>query len=259
MDTQQTEQVVIDESVFKSISLEQAKNFLDLRKKASSLIALGVFLCIVSPTPLIIISGLIDANKMPDYSIFIGLAMLLIIVAIAVVLFVCCGLSNTEYAFLNSEPFNAEIGVTGHTSNEKSKFSRKYITFILAGIMLCIISPLPMIFVMSTTNSLVLLTSLVATVYIIAAAVALLVFAGVRYASMQKLLKQGDYTDVAKKIKKKKDTILNVYWIAVTAIYLVWSFASGSWGFTWIVWPVAGVLSVIISIVCNQVLIPKEK
>lgn len=37
-------------------------------------------------------------------------------------------------------------------------------------------------------------------------------------------------------------TVAVVYWPLCTAIYLAWSFISGDWGSTWIVWPVAGVL-----------------
>ena len=31
-----------------------------------------------------------------------------------------------------------------------------------------------------------------------------------------------------------------IYWCAVTAVYLAWSFLSGDWHITWVVWPVAG-------------------
>src|SRR5690606_42043861 len=33
-----------------------------------------------------------------------------------------------------------------------------------------------------------------------------------------------------------------IYWPVATAIYLGWSFLSGDWDVTWVVWPIAGVL-----------------
>ena len=36
--------------------------------------------------------------------------------------------------------------------------------------------------------------------------------------------------------------IAGIYWTLVTAGYLAWSFWSGEWNRTWIIWPVAGVL-----------------
>ena len=35
---------------------------------------------------------------------------------------------------------------------------------------------------------------------------------------------------------------MNVYWYTVTCIYMIWSFLTFSWHFTWIIWPVAGVI-----------------
>ena len=35
--------------------------------------------------------------------------------------------------------------------------------------------------------------------------------------------------------------VAGIYWTLVTAGYLAWSFWSGEWNRTWIIWPVAGV------------------
>ena len=54
----------------------------------------------------------------------------------------------------------------------------------------------------------------------------------------QKLLEEGDFTRLNKKIGKYD----GIYWAIVLAIYLGWSFITMKWEFTWIVWPIAGVL-----------------
>ena len=33
-----------------------------------------------------------------------------------------------------------------------------------------------------------------------------------------------------------------MYWPVAAAVCLAWSFLSGDWGITWVVWPIAGVL-----------------
>ena len=38
------------------------------------------------------------------------------------------------------------------------------------------------------------------------------------------------------------EALASTYWCIVIAGYLAWSFLSGDWGKTWIVWPIAGVL-----------------
>ena len=41
----------------------------------------------------------------------------------------------------------------------------------------------------------------------------------------------------------KYKAILNIYWIAVTVVYLGVSFLTFQWGITWIIWPLAAVFS----------------
>ncbi|MCI5535733.1 MAG: hypothetical protein SOV50_03415 [Lentihominibacter sp.] len=45
-----------------------------------------------------------------------------------------------------------------------------------------------------------------------------------------------------RKRSRKIEPFGGIYWCTVTAVYLGWSFWSGRWDFTWIIWPVAGVL-----------------
>ena len=52
-----------------------------------------------------------------------------------------------------------------------------------------------------------------------------------------KLLEDGDYT----RLNKRASRWDSIYWSIATAIYLCWSFISGRWQSTWIVWPIAGV------------------
>ena len=71
---------------------------------------------------------------------------------------------------------------------------------------------------------------------------AVFVVTGLRWASMQKILQSGDYTPTEKKRNRKEEALSAAYWMLATAVYLGWSFTTGDWKDTWIVWPVAGVL-----------------
>lgn len=48
---------------------------------------------------------------------------------------------------------------------------------------------------------------------------------------------------------RKLRSIMSIYWSVVTAVYLLWSFLTMHWHITWIIWPIAGVLSGIIKAV----------
>ncbi|MBQ3962698.1 MAG: hypothetical protein II678_04040 [Erysipelotrichaceae bacterium] len=54
----------------------------------------------------------------------------------------------------------------------------------------------------------------------------------------EKLLEEGDY----KRINKKISSYDGIFWSVATAVYLGWSFYTNDWHRSWIVWPIAGVL-----------------
>ena len=56
-----------------------------------------------------------------------------------------------------------------------------------------------------------------------------------------------------KAVKKKFEIYSTAYWCIATAIYLGWSFLSVRWDYTWILWPVAGVLFGAVSVVARGI------
>ena len=94
---------------------------------------------------------------------------------------------------------------------------------------------------------------------LVAAAVFLFVRFGSIHSSYQKILQEEDYTKERKQINKKLAWFPSVYWTLTTAIYLAYSFATERWDFTWIVWPVAGVLFVAVYCILQAVVHGKNK
>lgn len=87
---------------------------------------------------------------------------------------------------------------------------------------------------------------------IVAVAVNLFVRVGIINSSFDVLLQEGDYT-----VKKKKEApvvgaVMLVYWLSFDAIYLGWSFPTGKWDISWVVWPIAGVLSPIVALITRM-------
>lgn len=72
--------------------------------------------------------------------------------------------------------------------------------------------------------------------------------------SFDTLLQEGDYSDGEKRAAKTLQLVSGAYWCLATAGYLGRSFASGNWQFTWIVWPVAGVLFTAVMLVARLVI-----
>mgnify|MGYP007120251081 FL=1 len=74
---------------------------------------------------------------------------------------------------------------------------------------------------------------------------AVLVSGGVYWVAMDRLLEEDDYARPRKRQNGVVGAVSGIYWLVVTAAYLLWTF--GPWWDaqpqdTWILWAVAGVL-----------------
>lgn len=238
----------------KRITLAQANDFLEWRKTASVRIAAGTFLCIIAAIPLLILGA---ATEVPAYHISenaaagIGLTALLIIVAIAVAVFILCGSQNAPFAFLDKEPFETEYGVTGMVKEKQKGFRGTYTKFNVIATCLCVISPVPLFIAIFLQKDFLTVIMLTVTMLIAGIGTALYIISGVRWASMQKLLKEGEFAPNEKRKNRIKDTIGKAYWLITTAIYLGWSFLTDDWQITWVVWPIAGIMFAVVMCLCN--------
>ena len=122
------------------------------------------------------------------------------------------------------------------------------------GVVLCIISCIPLITVsILGAADFVILYMVVLLLLIVCGAVNLLVRSAGMNAAYDKLLQQGDYTISEKKKSPVMSAVSSIYWSIAVVIFLGWSFLTNDWGYTWIVWPIAGVLYGVIATITHAV------
>ena len=234
-----------EDSAIRRLTLAEANEYLALRKKASVRMAAATFLCIVSVIPLLILGALAE---IPAYGISkntasaTGLIVLFLFIAAAVAVFLSCSIKNGPYAFLDKEPFDTEYGVTGMVSERQRQYKSTHTRCNMVGTMLCILSPVPIFIGMAVGSDFSMILAVCATLLLAGIGAAVFIVTGLRWASMQKILQSGDYAPAEKKRNEREAALSAVYWTLATAAYLGWSFTTGDWKNTWIVWPVAGVL-----------------
>jgi transcriptional regulator with XRE-family HTH domain len=251
----------------KRINITQANEFIEWRKSAAKRIAVATFLCIFSVIPLLILGAAEEVHELgiPEKLATgiglgdIGLIALFLIVAIAVAIFVFCGFKNAPYEFIDKEPFETEYGVKGMVRERQKAFRNTYVKCNVIGTCICVISPVPLFVGAFVKNGFFTVIALTVTMLFAGIGAMFFIYAGVQWASMQKLLKEGEFAPLEKKKSKVRETVGTLYWLVVTAVYLVWSFTTFNWQTTWIVWPVAGVLFAGIMIACNLLIEKNEK
>lgn len=241
----------------KRITLTQANDYLDWRKAASVRIAVGVFLCVIAAIPLLLLGAMAEV---PDYPIpenlaaGLGLIILLILVALAVAIFIFCGYKNAPYDFIDKEPFETEYGVAGMVKERQKAYRSTYIRCRILGACICVLSPIPLFIGIAADSQIFTVLMLTVTMVLAGIGVVFFIISGERWESMQKLLSEGEFTPEERRKSRIKGKVSGIYWLIVTAIYLGWSFITSAWGFTWIVWPVAGVLFAVVMCICNLLL-----
>ena len=245
------------DTTVKRISIEEANVYIEQRKKASWRIALATFLCILSPITLIVLSIL---SELPNAIVTemtagaVGLTVLFAFVLCAVPIFIYCGFKNQPYEFLDKNiPFELEYGVKGLVTEKKNAFRPTYIAYNIIATCLCIFSVVPLVMLSFTENEILVAVALALMMIIVGIGVGMFIVVGTQNASMQKLLKEGEFTEKEKKRTGVKEVVGFCYWGVLTAIYLVVSFLNNQWNLSWIIFAVGGVLFPVVMCICNYV------
>lgn len=227
------------------VTQDEVDSYLNVKRTMGIQIGIGVFLCIMAPAMLILLSGLADngvifnglsgsAKSMP------GLIVLFLMITAAVGTFIYSGMNFERYKYM-------ELGVQLPNSieaNLKQKynsFTPKFYLSIITGVCLIIISPINL-FIVALMYGDEQVIGVVIMLTIIAFSVFLFVYAGTIRESYERLLKVGDYTVKTKKEDKVIGAVASIVWPLAVIIYLCSGFIYGLWGTAWIVFPITGLL-----------------
>lgn len=239
----------------KRVSIEEANTYLLQRKHSAWRIAIATFLCILSPITLIILgaaSELAGTNISDEFVGIIGLVALFSFILCAVPIFIYTGFKNEPYAFLDKNiPFELEYGIEGMVKERKRAFRNTYVRFNIIATCICIFSPIPLIISSFGGNGFISAIMLALTIIIAGIGSAIFIVVGVQNASMQKLLREGEYSEEEKARSGLREAIGFAYWGVITAIYLSISFIWNAWHISWLVFAIGGILFPAAMSVCN--------
>ena len=245
------------DTAVKRISIEEANAYIEQRKKAAWRIAFATFMCIISPITLIVLSIL---SEQPGAIVTemtagaVGLTVLFAFILCAIPIYIYCGFQNQPYEFLDKNiPFELEYGVKGMVAEKKKGFRPTYIAYNIIATCVCIFSVIPLVLLSFTENEILVAVALALLMIVAGIGAAMFIAVGIQNASMQKLLKEGEFTEKEKKRTSLKEVVGFCYWGILTAIFLTVSFLTNYWHLSWLVFAVGGVLFPIVMCVCNYI------
>ena len=233
------------DSCVRTLGMEEANRFLEIKDLNARRVAVAVMLCILSPVALILLGGAQSMGLLPWTEMQAGgagLLILILMVGAAVALFVTCNLRISPYEYLEKEPVDTLYGVEGLVRDRREKFRPTHTRLLTTGIVLCVAAVIPLFvaMILREQESFLHVAATAGILALAAVGVLLIVRVSIVWGSFQMLLEEGSYSRKEKEESGSFGLIGGIYWGLATAVYLAWSFLTNDWQRSWIVWPVAG-------------------
>ena len=241
----------------RQVTAEEAEQYLRDNKRNAFRIALGVFLCICSVIGPVMTEAVVSMKEVPGRDAF-GVLTMMGMIALAVFLFVFSGLIMKKWLFIQKEPFHLDFPTKQRVTADRERFRVPHALFMTIGIVLCVICFVPAAVLDEVDYGLdnVLDLDAVGAVFLfifVGVGVFLIIYGNMVNHGFEKLLaktangrrasaRKAGYPEKEKYISPGAEAVMSVYWYSVTCIYLIWSFLTFDWHYTWIVWPVAGIM-----------------
>ena len=240
---------LVEESPLRRVTMGQATDYLARRRAAAPKVAFAVLLCVISPVTLLLLAAVSEVQRFPisgNAAAGIGLCVMLVLLAVAVSIFLRADADVRDYRFLEEEPFETEYGVTGMVRQRQREYAETRTRYTTIGVVLCVLAAVPLFAAVCVNGSNLLYVAAVGALLVLVGIGCLfLVNAGVYSGAMEQLLEEGDYARGQKKHRRVLGTVSTIYWLAATAVFLIYTYGPSGNGqprYSWIIWAVAGVL-----------------
>ncbi|MDO5519172.1 MAG: permease prefix domain 1-containing protein [bacterium] len=236
---------LVEETSTPSISLEQVKSYITVKKKTSILISIGVILCILGATFVCLFNGLAEDKVLTvltdsDGDSMLSYLSLFVLVACAVALFIYSGSLTKEYQFIE-HGIRLDSPTKQYLMTEQKQHQNRHTVLTIIGVVLCILSPISIFItepIFTDHSSLPVVPFLL----IISIAVFLFVFSGCQNAPYETLLKNANKTRQQRRVERIYGMVNSVILMIATVIFLIVGFYYDHWESAGIIYAVAGIL-----------------
>lgn len=226
---------------------ELVASYFEAKKKIGLSIGIGLVSCAFAAASLLICLGVMGPS---NRSAMLGLIPLFILLAIGIGFFISGGVLNARYSYLD-QPFVLASGIRRKVEEYKEAYTKSFTFSMILGVALSVISLVPLFLVIGlypdSANR--VLVSLGLLLIIVSFGIFFFIYAGNIQAGFSKLLRNGlaEQPSPSKQQNRKIMTKINaIFWPIILLIYFFWSFQSGNWHFTWIIFPLGGIIETII-------------
>lgn len=228
----------------KTITVEDANDFMSAYEEYSNNVAESISLFIISPVAVLVsqIIALTTNVKSEDFFVIGGIVVLFLTIAFGVYKLIVKANLIEKYDFISKESFNLSYGVKGVVEKKKEEREQKDNKAIAAAIIMYILCVIPVILVSISDSEVLQLSSVILLLIIVSVATNILIKKLSVISSYNMLLQVEDYTMKNKKLREKMSGYITAFWLIITAVYLAVSLYTSRWEITWVIFAAGAVL-----------------
>jgi len=230
----------------KHISIEEVSEYLENKRKASNMTAVGVMLCIGSVIPLLSLLALVGQNYINmsnKEATAVGLIALFGLLVVAVGLFLRANYFGLDLEKASRDKLQLENGGKRLFAEELDKYKHTHLRRVTFSVAMIVLSVVPLITVsILTDNGWLALWMVNLMLLLIGFGVFIILPTTNHYTALRFILEIGDPIPEKSKQLKRTEKVAAIYWPLVTAGYIGWSLWTMAWGTSWIIWPVAAMV-----------------
>lgn len=232
------EEIIVDqknEDIAKTIDLDLLNDYFDTYEKIAKYTPAGVGLAIISPIAYMAFEK-VNEN--------LGMFTFFAIIAFAVGLFVNSGFMASKYEFIEKESYNFSYGVEGVIEKNLNDYEPTLKRNVIISIVIFFLAPA--LYVLSEGFNISEDISTYVFLVLIALGAILMGYSFIRYSSYKDILKYRD-----PKIQKKEGSLGKasaILWVLTIGIYLGYSFITGNWHNSWVIFVISSFIQIAIAI-----------
>lgn len=214
--------------------------------KFSKGLSFGVFMILIGVTLLLTIIGLAPKNSLDKY-IFIGVAVLMIFVIIAVPIFIVLGIKmdSLQRKYKNVKNF--------YSVEEQEKFETKFAIMIASAVSIILVGVIILILLLGF-KIFDIESILPYAIFMIFVTIAspIFVYAGIQKSKYDMDIVRNGHIAISKEMEEKIGRISAVIMIIATIIYFILGFIFNLWTINWLVYPIGGMICGIVSVLNSK-------
>lgn len=244
----------------RQVTEEEAQSFIKESSVCGLIRGLGVFLAIVSASGVILAS----AASGPDSKALMTAGLIFLFCSIAACIALCTysTLRMSKWSFFRYEPCSIDYSTAGIVNDTRNSLHGSIILQRTIAVLLLCVCYVPLIaLTMLGDGAVYPRIGVVILLLLVGFAVLIFIASAAREASYVRLLRLNSRQKMEGHYYKEQDEVyfenpklrgfMSVYWPTVTCAYLIISFLTFSWGISWIIWPIAAIIYILIKDICG--------